>query len=1243
MADSSGSHDEAFDRIVHEYYQAVENGQRVDAKVFIDQHLEFKDELQSFFADLENVGYLANRRGISGTLAATPTDLEPQTLTVGPGSSLTYIGEYRILEEIARGGMGVVFKARQEKLRRTVALKMIRSGRLAGKAEVDRFKREARAAAMIKHSNIVGVHEIGVHDGQYYFTMDYVESESLRERLREGSLVPQKAAKLVVALARATHFAHTRGILHRDLKPANILVDSNEQPHITDFGLAKSLANFDETSDVDITRSGQIIGTPSYMAPEQAAAKYQLVGVGSDIYSLGAILYACLSGRAPFVAESAVETIHQVIHHEPVAPSVLNPRVPKDLETICLKCLEKEPHKRYGTAALLADDLTLYLANEPILARRVTPIERAWRWCRREPRMAILCTILALVVLSIATISPILAARQSKLRGEAEHLLTEKTQLLEEKAGLVNQLQNSVKEQSRFAEKLQERNIGLSRQTARLFLARGCNLYSEGLYRSSNIEFLRAFAVLATSDPLSDSIRSVALARLTHSGRCLSIIPHESGIGPVVFSRDGSRIMTASGRFIRVSDTRTGLPVGSVIEYEEPFRDSPFAKSPDGSRIVVTALSMRKSDKARSRYVGKARILDTASGRQIGASLTHDGRIEAVTFSSDGKFIITGSDDNTARIWSATTGDPIGQPIQHQADVVSVDISPNGHFVATGSSNNQIRISDNRGRPVGELLKHDDVEYQIGDPNLGESRVGGVVTSLAFGPDGSQLLSAATSGIVRWDVKTGRRLDELKHKYKFTVDPSRERFFTYSKLGVEAWDFHTLRLLSHVESPAEKLEFSSNGKRFITIFGNSARVHNALTLEQIGAPLPHEHRVRSVAFSPTADRVASGSEDPTVAGGSTEDEVRIWRVEAPTPLLLNGVYGQVAAINSDRTRLITTEENWSPATDSIGYVAKLWDVEHERVLSKTSVHSEEITCVAFSADGQQFVTVSGNTASVWDSVTTQEARKITFEGEIKSVLFAENRNWATIAWNQKRGYRRADLPDRLLFARDLRVQVWEMDELRPVGPTIEFLGSSIAVATSPDGHMVASGSNGQVQIWDSRSGEPLGDPLGEKVVAGSRVGQVQVAFSPNGSQLIAGSHTLRIWDLTSRQPIGQHMPHDGAVTSIAYDQEGSRVATGTYEGWGGKARVWDARTGQPLTNPIQFEESTVDRVALTKDDKLVTWTMDECGLWDIGTNIRPEDFRTWFERVLKVTVGLDGSVNINRAASRKRDHQPGTR
>ncbi|MCS7469598.1 serine/threonine-protein kinase [Stieleria sp. ICT_E10.1] len=1231
MADSPDGHVEAFDRIVHEYYQAVENGQRVDAKVFIDQHPEFKDDLESFFADLEILGDYANKRTMSGTLADTPTNLEPRVVTVGPGTSLKYIGEYRILEEIARGGMGVVFKAKQEKLRRTVALKMILSGRLAGAAEVDRFQREARAAASIKHPNIVGVHEIGVHEGQHYFTMDYVESESLRERLREGSLAPQKAAKLTETLARATQFAHTRGILHRDLKPANVLVDSNEQPYITDFGLAKPLADFDDASQTDITRSGQIIGTPSYMSPEQAAAKHQLVGVASDIYSLGAILYACLSGRAPFVAESSVETIRQVIHDEPVPPTVLNPRVPRDLETICLKCLEKEPHKRYGTAALLADDVTRYLADEPILARRVTSIERIWRWCRREPRMAVLCMVLSLVVLLIATIGPIIAAQQIRLRGEAEYLLGEKTQLLDEKAGLVNQLQDSVKEQERFAEKLQDRNIGLSRQTAFLYLARGSNLYDQGFYRSSSIEFLRAFTVLPTSDPLSDSIRSVALARLTHGGRCQSIIPHGSGVGPVAFSRDGSRIMTASGRFIRMSDTRTGLPIGPVIEYEEPFRDSPFAKSPDGSRIVVTALSMRKSDKAKSRYLGRARILDTASGRQIGASLTHDNRIEAVTFSSDGKFVITGSHDNTARIWSATTGEPIGQPIQHEAVVVSVDISPNGHFVATGSSNNLIRISDNRGRPVGEPLKHDDVEYQIGDPNLGESRVGGVVTSLAFGPDGSQLLSAATSGIVRWDVKTGRRIDKLKRKYKFTIDPSRKRFFTYSELGVDAWDFHTLRLRGHVASPAEKLEFSANGKRFVTIFGTSARVHNALTLEQIGAPLPHEHRVRSVAFSPTADRVASGSEDPTVAGGSKEDEVRVWRVEAPTRVLLNGVYGQVAAINSDRTRLITTEENLSPATDGMGYVAKLWDVEYERVLGETSVHTGEITCVAFSADGQQFVTASGNTARVWGSDIIQEARKITCEGEIKSVFFAGNRNWATIAWNQERGYRREDLPDRLLFARDLRIQVWDMDEVRPVGPTIEFLGSSIAVAISPDGRMVASGSNGQVQLWDSRSGEPLGDPLGEKVVAGSRTGKVQVAFSPNGSQLIAGNHTLRIWDLTSRQPIGQHMPHDGTVTSIAYDQEGFRVATGTYEGWEGKARVWDARTGQPLTNPIEFKESALDKVALTKDDKLVTWTMDECGLWDIGTNIRSEDFRTWFERVLKVTVGGDGSVNINRA------------
>jgi tRNA A-37 threonylcarbamoyl transferase component Bud32/tetratricopeptide (TPR) repeat protein len=330
-----------------------------------------------------------------------------------------YFGDYELLEELARGGMGVVYRARQVSLNRPVALKMILAGQLATPAAVQRFHIEAESAARLEHSNIVPIYEIGVHEGQHYYSMKLIQGGTLADsplKPDAGSRRSlEEAAGLMAKVARAVQFAHQRGILHRDLKPTNILLDEEGEPHVADFGLAK-LA--DDNSG--LTVSSAVMGTPAYMSPEQAEGGAKSLTTAADVYSLGAILYELSAGRPPFYADTAIATMRRVCEEQPASLRRLNPIVDRDLETICLKCLCKNPEGRYATAAMLADDLECWLRHEPIAARPSSALQRFWSWRRREPALAGSLVAIAALLLIVAIGSPVAAYRINRERLRAE-------------------------------------------------------------------------------------------------------------------------------------------------------------------------------------------------------------------------------------------------------------------------------------------------------------------------------------------------------------------------------------------------------------------------------------------------------------------------------------------------------------------------------------------------------------------------------------------------------------------------------------------------------------------------------------------------------------------------------------------------------------------------------------------------------------------------------------------------------
>ncbi|MBM4068580.1 MAG: serine/threonine protein kinase [Planctomycetes bacterium] len=370
---AGNSREDHFQEVLAEYLQAVENGHAPDRQALLDRYPELTDELAAYFANREHFDQLAEPLRVEDGVTRGPAAKENvcsvsasnEQPTIAPGEpvpvlpiKLRYFGDYELLEEIGRGGMGVVYKARQVNLNRLVALKMILSGQFADGDDVRRFHAEAEAAAKLDHPGIVPVFEVGQHEGHHYFSMGFIDGESLAHQLVAGLPSARAAAELMQKVAEAVAYAHVEGVVHRDLKPANILIDKTGQPRLTDFGLAKHVeqaapgaSRQDATSGLRaLTQTGQILGTPSYMPPEQASGERGMVGPLADVYSLGAILYCLLTGRPPFQAANPLDTLLQVLSCEPAPPRQLNAAVPRDLETICLKCLNKEPRKRYATA-----------------------------------------------------------------------------------------------------------------------------------------------------------------------------------------------------------------------------------------------------------------------------------------------------------------------------------------------------------------------------------------------------------------------------------------------------------------------------------------------------------------------------------------------------------------------------------------------------------------------------------------------------------------------------------------------------------------------------------------------------------------------------------------------------------------------------------------------------------------------------------------------------------------------------
>ncbi|HVK12084.1 MAG TPA: serine/threonine-protein kinase, partial [Gemmataceae bacterium] len=1095
----------------------------------------------------------------------------------GPGAGGPAPPGYDLLEELGRGGMGLVYKARQLQLNRLVALKMVLEGEHARPQRLIRFLAEAEAAAAVDHPNVVRVYESGFHAGHPYLAMEFLDGGTLADRIKAGgAMAPRAAAAVVGRIARGVQAAHDLGIVHRDLKPSNVLFDGDGVPKVADFGLAK------RGSSGDLTTTGVPIGTPDYMAPEQAGGRGKYVGPPADVWALGVILYECLTGRRPFAASDLMETLRRVQEDTPPPPAP-PPKsesggVPRDLQIVCAKCLEKVPGHRYPTAGALADDLDRLLAGEPIRARAAGPLERAAKWVRRKPALAGLAAALVALVATLSgswvvvTLRDLRAAEQ-KAADERDHA----ARLTEEEAR--------------------------ARAATRAAVDVTARLVSGGLEESgdaSRWSVWLADVIRSAADAGAEDVEAAARTSFTlWSTRVHRLVRADpiSSRGPVqaaAMSPDGTRIASAYRDGVVELSAAPGTAAELPLREPGPVNGLDF--SPDGRFLVIL-----RND--------RAEVWDGAK-RVRTAVVSHPKGLWAAAFSADGRFLATGGEDGRVRITDSAGGDQVCPPLSHGGPVHSVAVSPDGGRVLTGCWDRHARVWD---CTTGLQLAESDPQTHR-------------VNSVGFAPDGRTGAFGTWDGVVRlWDLTTGEAGTSLPHPAvpvrALAFSPDGRTLLT--RLGetqeavnrndaVRLWDVRMGRqqaVLSHV-GPVLAAVWTPDGRVMTGGIDGTARVWEA-DGRPFGAPMYHRDPVRVVVAG---------------AGGRTlltaDTGVRVWQtapglppvscvLDQPVQQGLFSPDGQLVFAIADRGGVLWTPGGNEPAAtpvlpdrlvtgaaffpdsrrlligvaDEADRAAEIWDVATARPTGRAFRHPKGRTAVAVSPDGRT-VAIGGSdgTAQLWNAETGERiggplaqpggAGVVAFSADGRTVLTAgaggSARLWDVVAAAARgqplvhgSAIRAAALSadGRTVFTvgTDGVVRVWDIETAQERTPPLQHGGSVRGLALSRDGRRAATVGNDRLAwVWDLASGDPVGRPLTHP----DRVAAVQ--FSPDGRTLLTGSsdHLARLWDVKTGLPLGPPLRHDGPVRDVRFRPDGRAILT---VGLDRACRVWT--WPGPITDP----------------------------------------------------------------------------
>jgi WD40 repeat protein/serine/threonine protein kinase len=1145
---------------------------------------------------------------------------EDQFASLQPGEAVEsalpspVVPGYQILGEVGRGGMGVVYRAWQTKLNRPVALKMILAGGHAGPRERQRFRTEAEAVARLQHPNIVQIYDIGEHDGRPFLALEYVAGGSLAQRLRREALPVREAAQLVETLAHAVHYAHQQGVIHRDLKPANILLQKSEirnpkserdqssdvsdfgfrisdfTPKVADFGLAKQL-----DAAPGPTASSEVMGTPSYMAPEQAAGRSRAIGPTTDVYALGAILYELLTGRPPFRAETPLETLHQVLHAEPLSLHRLRTNVPRDLETICLKCLEKEPGKRYPSATALAEDLRRFLNGEAIQARPARPWEKAWKWARRRPAWAALLLVSALAVLgfSLGAVLYSVQLRAALSRAEAQERRTGEL-LYAAEMRLAQRLWH-LGDLHRLRELLDRHKPAPEGDDRRGFEW----YYLDQLSRGAGEKTLRGHEGEVYAAIFSPDGRTLATAGQDATVRLWQtdtweqravLRGHDGSVLWLAFASDGTLWTAGQDRTLRCWPGRDGRPSQTVLEF--PAVPGRLALAPDG-RVLAVALPSRVIE-LWELPAGKRR----AQINYYADRFSNATRVEALAFSRDGRTVASVSDKSLPYLWDAASGE--GQLMVDTRGGVAAQVAFTG-------SGDLVYNDPRRGLTVCPAPFADQKSFRVSPWPASPYRSPHLLLScLALSPDDRLAAGGGGDGTIPVMQLSGKKSGVILKGHTDRVNsvvfsPDGRQLVSASRDGtVKVWDPAArpdaggLQQFAWATGP---VAFSADG-RVLIVPGRDRRIQlldprNGRLVGQLGA---YPWDIRQLAVAPTGDILA-------VAG---ERAIRIWDLVGEKELAaIDDLPGAIHGLSFSQDGKVL-------ASGGEDHRVHFWDpVTGKESRPPLPDQGAPILHLAFAPDSQTLVfATAAKTVKLWDLVQGN-ARHVESLPETAAGLayapdgrtFAVTGAFGTWFFDAVRGDRRDTVgggchlmysPDRkTLFTTNANRNGIDQWNLAPKSHACGFQtgpGAIASLALARDGRTLAFTADGTVKILDV-AGFHLTAPQGQLAYPVHRL-----AFTADGrtlltagraAELIAGipkvpvklggfrlasykahraitrniQETVRLWDVPSRRPLPSALLDKTVhpVNAAALSPDGRTLAGGTNHGMVG---LWNLATGE---------------------------------------------------------------------------------